>query len=288
MPPLNFLFRHHKLGIKRSDLVIEIGSGGDPLLRSDILVEKYIEDQTERSSTPVISDRLTVAADGVALPFKDKSVDYIFCCQVLEHVSNAKSLLDELNRVGKRGLIETPHGNYEMLRPRTTHLWYIWNENAVLRLKQKKSWNEFPESFDYFHKITRLPGYNRIWNKYNFFFNTTLEWQDKIDYRIEQDEEFDFSRFTKASIKPGHNPIIGNKIPMKMQIKSWLARIIRPLISTHWRIDLNDFICCPLCRGKLSRVSRESISTKCYQCGANFPVKRSIVRLLREEAFFGE
>ena len=58
MPLLNFLFRHRKLGIKRSDLVIEIGSGGDPLLRSDILVEKYIKDQTERSSV-IMSDRLS-------------------------------------------------------------------------------------------------------------------------------------------------------------------------------------------------------------------------------------
>jgi len=245
---LNYLLFHRKLGIKRSDLVIEIGPGGDPLLRSDILIEKYIEDQTERSSA-IMSDRLTVVADAVRLSFPDKSVDYSFCCQILEHVPDPKSFLDELSRVGKRGLIETPHGNYEMLRPRTYHLWYIWNEKGALRLKKKKLWNEHPESFDYFHKITKLPGYNHIWNRYNFFFNMTLEWQDKINYRIEQDEEFDFSKFTNASINPEHDPynrIIGDRIPIKVQIKSWLARMIHPVISTHWKIDINEIICCPL------------------------------------------
>ncbi len=134
--------------------------------------------------------------------------------------------------------------------------------------------------------MTKLPGYNRIWNKYNFFFNTTLEWKDKIDYRIEQDGEFDFSKFRKASTNSEHYPIIGNKIPIKKRIKSRLARMIRPLMSAHWNIDINKIICSPLCRGKLTRISHGSISTRCESCGVEFPLRQFIPRLLKEEAHF--
>jgi len=41
--------------------------------------------------------------DGRCLPFPDRSFDGVICTQVLEHVPNAQSLLEEMNRVVKLG-----------------------------------------------------------------------------------------------------------------------------------------------------------------------------------------
>lgn len=39
---LNYLLFHRKLGIKRNELVVEIGSGGDPFLRPDKIQLKKV------------------------------------------------------------------------------------------------------------------------------------------------------------------------------------------------------------------------------------------------------
>jgi ubiquinone/menaquinone biosynthesis C-methylase UbiE len=158
MSLLNYLFRHRKLGIKRKDLIVEVGAGADPFLLSDIIVEKFIDDDTERHASLVL-DRPIVAADGSMLPFHEKSIDYIICSHVLEHIANPEPFLHELSRVAKHGLIISPKGGYERLHPKGGHLWYVWNDNGTLFFKQKKCWNEFPEVREYFREIARLPGY---------------------------------------------------------------------------------------------------------------------------------
>jgi hypothetical protein len=67
------------LSIKSTDRVLEIGSGNRPRKRSDVLCDKFVVDNTERSGGDniVIDTRPFVVADGLALPFKDKSFDYV-------------------------------------------------------------------------------------------------------------------------------------------------------------------------------------------------------------------
>ncbi|MFQ6044045.1 MAG: class I SAM-dependent methyltransferase, partial [Candidatus Poribacteria bacterium] len=92
--------------IDPADFVLEIGSGHDPKTRSDVLCDKFIDDDIQRGGK-IITDRPIVAADGQYLPFADKSFDYIICSHILEHVENPALLLNELMRVGYRGYIET-------------------------------------------------------------------------------------------------------------------------------------------------------------------------------------
>ena len=42
------VFGTYPMNINRSDIVLELGSGHNPYYRSDILLDKYIEDRTER------------------------------------------------------------------------------------------------------------------------------------------------------------------------------------------------------------------------------------------------
>lgn len=53
---------------------------------------------------------LRVQADGKSLPFADKSVDFIFSDNVIEHVTEREKFTDEISRVAKIGfLITTPN-----------------------------------------------------------------------------------------------------------------------------------------------------------------------------------
>lgn len=64
------------LSIKSTDLVPEIGSGNRPRRRSNILCDKFVESNYERShdGNVVIDKRPFIVVDGIALPFKDMEI----------------------------------------------------------------------------------------------------------------------------------------------------------------------------------------------------------------------
>ena len=93
--------------IRATDRVLEIGSGNNPRPRSDVLCDRFIEDDSERGGR-IVTDRPIVEADAQSLPFRDSSFDYVICSHVLEHVEDPERMLRELQRVAHRGYIETP------------------------------------------------------------------------------------------------------------------------------------------------------------------------------------
>ncbi|MEE8577961.1 MAG: class I SAM-dependent methyltransferase [candidate division Zixibacteria bacterium] len=250
---ISFTTLHRKLGIKRSDIVIDIGSGNNPILRADILVEKYVFSDRERYSG-LIMDRPVVSADGARLPFRDKSIDFVHCSHVLEHVPDPAAFLDEIQRVGKRGIIVTPHGDYEKIDPRDQHLWYVWNQKERLILKQKTRWNEYREISKYFFNIIgNVREYWKLFDKYYELFNTIYLWEDKIDYEISGDSNFDFSLFNKASEETTAEAGITLQVSSKAKLKSHFASAVRSAISAPF--NFNDLLCCPKCHSDLKKNS---------------------------------
>ena len=81
--------------IGEHELVLEIGSGDRPNPRSDVLVDRYIEDNTERGGDLRI-DRPLIVADAQELPFKDGAFDYIVCFHILEHMPDPAQFLREI------------------------------------------------------------------------------------------------------------------------------------------------------------------------------------------------
>ena len=231
---LNFLTGHIHWKIKKNDIVIDIGAGNNPILRANILVDKYKDTDAERYSGLII-DRPFVNADGEKLPFKDKLIDFIHCSHVLEHIPNPEAFLSELERVGKRGVIVTPNGDYERLDPRRVHLWYIWNKKGKLLLKQKHQWDEYPDLSRYFYQITASKGYWKFYSNNFPLFNTVYYWEEKIDYEIIRDHDFDFSRFTMGFSEDCLANKDRKKIPIKFKLKSLIGKLVRPLISSKIR-----------------------------------------------------
>lgn len=120
---------HKKWKLNRNSIVMDLGSGNNPIMRANLLVEKYMETTTERTgyqgTLRLIKDRTFVCADAEYLPFKDKSIDFIHCSQLLEHIVEPEKFLKELERVSKRGLITSIRGEMDKLTQYDCHLWFF-------------------------------------------------------------------------------------------------------------------------------------------------------------------
>ncbi len=125
--------------VKREMLVLEIGSGGNPYFRSNVLLDSYYDTQ-ERHWAPLVRDRPIVLGAGEFLPFKDNSFDFIIASHVLEHSSNPKKFIKEMQRVGKAGYIETPDAFMERINPYIDHRAEVYVEENTLIINKKNNW----------------------------------------------------------------------------------------------------------------------------------------------------
>lgn len=251
------------MNIKPSDLVLEVGSGDKPYPRADILLDKLLEDSSQRDGgKSLLIDRPLVIGDVEALPFADKTFDYIIASHVLEHVQNPAKFLDELSRVGKRGYIETPLPERERFFDWPIHRWYVCREGKKLILvKKTKKSKKLKELYHFEEKD--LP-------------NLSFEWQGRIDYQIIPLEPTSFlknlDRKLVALGKSG--PCLKSVNPSIVKIQ-WLKNKLFPFkwkikrMIESWerqnRADLFSLIVCPRCKGKLGKTEKVLTCLGCHK-----------------------
>jgi 2-polyprenyl-3-methyl-5-hydroxy-6-metoxy-1,4-benzoquinol methylase len=123
--------------ISPGDKVLEIGPGGTPHPRSDVLLEKVFinpnEAEGQRGYTPALNDTSKVVYyEGGAFPFQDKQFDYIICSHVLEHVEDVDYFLSEITRVGSKGYLEFPTIYYDYIYNFPEHTTVIFHKNEII------------------------------------------------------------------------------------------------------------------------------------------------------------
>ena len=93
----------YEIDIQDGWRVLDVGSGHNPHPRADVLLDKHLQDDTERSGKPlkVDKERNFVEGDAESMPFKDKEFDYLIASHIAEHVGNPEKFCKELMRVGK-------------------------------------------------------------------------------------------------------------------------------------------------------------------------------------------
>ena len=188
------------LNIKPTDRVLEIGSGNRPRKRSDVLCDKFIEDNTERSGgdNVVIDARPFVVADVLALPFKDKSFDYVITSHILEHVDDPYKFISELSRVAKAGYIETPSEISEKMFGWSFHKWIVRFEGDTIVMRARTGNSPFG---DYFHGMYAHDlNFAEFVDSHFEDFYVQCEWENTIKLRVEQDASTDvnFNREMRA------------------------------------------------------------------------------------------
>jgi predicted SAM-dependent methyltransferase len=146
--------------IKSTDRVLEVGPGGTPHPRSDVLLEKNFDDdelRRQRGNTlPLTTDKEIVFYEGDRFPFKDKEFDYVICSHVLEHVPSDKlpSFCEELMRISNKGYIEFPTVYYEYLYNFDVHLnlMNLFDDKIFFLSKSETSLKEFKYINNFFLK----------------------------------------------------------------------------------------------------------------------------------------
>lgn len=270
------------MNIRRSDLVLEIGSGNDPHPRADVLCDRYVESDAERGGSIVI-DRPLVEADAQCLPFRDGAFDYVICAQVLEHVEDPERMLHELMRVASRGYIETPSEIAERLYGWPFHRSVINLVEGRLMIRRKRFQPQFGQLF---HVLAaRDPAYRGFHLTHNHLFMVRYEWEGRIDFEIESEDstplDLGSREFVETLCGAGGGGWRSTWLPRWRDLaprplaawgKSILARSRRRV-----RPRLQDLIVCPACRGPIAWGSEE---ISCERCAAVYPVRGGIPRLV--------
>lgn len=145
-----------RLKIKPSDKVLDIG--GSMMQHKKIKVDTLIdiirpEDAPYGASKLLANKFVKVDFTREKLPFADKEFDVVLCTHVLEDLPSPFLVMDEIKRVGKRGLIVTPSMGFDMkftpidytnwltgarrVPGEAHHKWFFVKEGGVLKVIPK-------------------------------------------------------------------------------------------------------------------------------------------------------
>jgi len=198
--------------VKSDWKILDVGSGHNPHPRANVLLDRYPEENTERSGDSMnTADSRLVIGDVQKMPFQDGEFDFIIASHIAEHVEDPKSFCEELMRVGKAGVIESPGKVGEFFLSEPFHEWYVYVKNGVLTFQKIKKQNRlgilgklfyamFYSNDDRYQKWT-FKSVNpfvakvlwkvkkvlsRFWRSRYFrnYAYTSFSWKDRFEYKI--------------------------------------------------------------------------------------------------------
>ncbi|MEO5953040.1 MAG: methyltransferase domain-containing protein [Chloroflexia bacterium] len=271
-----------------NDLVLDVGSGHNPNPRSDILCDRYIEDDTERGGSIKV-DRPLIVADAHNLPFKDGAFDYVIASHIIEHMDDPVRFCSELQRVAKRGFIASPTELAEHMFYWTFHKWYVNKVNNKLILHPKVNVpNIFGDLFHYLYEYN--PWYARFHRSLPDMFWMEYEWNAKINIEITDHSPLvlDDPEVLKKMVIPHESPVTSVKRTATTVGDEFLPRTAKNLITktrrkkvTHARkVRLESILACPHCLGDI-KVMRDAV--KCQSCSRVYPIEHGFPMMLLDQ-----
>lgn len=250
--------------VEKDDLVLEVGSGGSPYSRSNVLCDSY-EETSERHYVPLIKDRPIIIAFAEELPFKDNTFDFVVASHVLEHSSNPEKFLSEMQRVAKAGYIEVPDGFMERLTAYPFHKLEITEKNNQLLIRKKKNQTHDNEIVNLFrNKVQNIFPY---WTKkFPFHFHVRYYWSNKtggINYKI-------INPKTKLDWN-WEEPLVDNYLNIKPSLISVLKKNVLILhryffsqTKINNKINVLSLLKCPSCESESFKKIKKKVM--CESC----------------------
>lgn len=236
--------------VRPNDKVLEIGPGGNPHPRADVLLDMIFDDpkvaEAQRGYAPEIkTDKKIIYYKGGKFPFKNKEFDYVICSHVLEHIplDNLALFISEIERVASCGYIEFPNMFYELINYQPVHLWLMNYRSNTIYFMDKLLFKS-----NYVHKIYREMFYGsdnymmNAFQRYKELFFSGFEWKNKIHFKIINDcdeliNEDDYNNFRKyfSEYKAVEHTPKQIRINMNMPVNNILKKCIKHVLKLFKR-----------------------------------------------------
>ena len=250
-------------------LVLEVGSGGNPYPRANVLLDAY-ETSRERHWAPLASDRPTVLGFVENLPFRSQAFDFVIAAHVLEHSPQPAAFIGELERVAKAGYIEVPDALLERLNPYRDHRLEITCRNQTLVIRKKASWRDDPVVVDLYEDRVKPLLTRQLVPRFPFDFHVRYYWENRVSFQV-VNPEVDASWPAPVVDAATASGSAGAKV------RRFLREALRGVLSQRARnasIDLLPLLRCTVCHG--TDLQREAQHLNCTGCGATFPVRNGV------------
>jgi len=129
--------------------ILEVGGGHNPYSGVTHAVDKFPRNNAQRAGDmALVQGAKFFEGDLESLPFKNEIFDFLYVSHVFEHVNHPEKAVSEINRVSRRGYMETPsplreqiislghdsHGDFH-----TQFSWSDQNSNTVCTLKKEET-----------------------------------------------------------------------------------------------------------------------------------------------------
>ena len=267
---LAWALRRYCVPVSPDALVLEVGAGGNPYPRSNVLLDAY-EETRERHWAPLVSDRPTVLGFVEKLPFKDKIFDFVIAAHVLEHTAEPELFLRELQRVAKAGYIEVPDAFMERINPYKDHRLEITCRNQQLVIRKKVAWIKDKELVELYEDRAKTIITQSCIPKHPFEFHVRYYWAVNISFMV-TNPEVDANWVPELSTR-NQSEMAGRHFRLRHLTRNFLRRIFSQTVRNR-SIKLLDLMRCPKCQS--DALKRNNGSLHCDACNKNFPIKNGI------------
>lgn len=267
---LKFSLQKYRLGYAPGDVVLDVGSGNRPHPRADVLCDYFLLADGERGGALQV-DRPLVGGDIEQLPFHDGSIDFVIASHLLEHVRDPQRAVGELQRVAKRGYIETPAEFGGKLLDMPFHRWYVRQDGGTLVFTGKsramlddhlaeQSYRLWREGRD----MQRL-----YWNHLELFL-VRMSWSGAIDVRVIAPEGplYDHPVSEPVEAEQALTTRAKPRTPGELAKAAIRRYYMSPLYGPARRADLEAICACPACHGALDFVGE---AVRCKRCALAYP-----------------
>ncbi len=262
---IKWSLRRIALDIPADALILEVGAGGNPYPRSNVLLDAY-EETRERHWEPLVHDRLTVLSFGENLPFKDKAFDYVIAAHVLEHTPHPEKFLAELQRVAHAGFIETPDAFMERINPYKDHRLEVTVRDEGLVIRKKPAWIYDADLVELYEQRAKGIITRETIPRHAAEFHMRYFWKDKIKFTV-VNPEVDAS-WTPPPTDTNAPPQLGIKGKLRLFILSLIRRVFSQG-GRNAKLDILPLMRCPKCHSEA--MERKSAGTiVCNGCDAHF------------------